>query len=250
MKNYEYYKYELEKAINDCEICDMIQKRQKKKVCGNGKCYYCMQLFMKWLGKEKEEEITLSKCEFVLLKGLKKRGYNYIKRHYSIAENEYCIFVSKDPYSTYEHKRNGLVRVEYEYLCYGFEKIFMFIDVGAEYSIDELLKYEVVENENDKIEQKWDVERLVSLEEYYVAKLLSETKYKYIVRKKGGWLYIYSNEPLCFDFDGDWETPNFRYPYKGYSIYNDLFNFITWEDKTVCKAIDYLHWVVPKSEEM
>ena len=31
---------ELEKAINDCEICDMIQKRQKKKVCGNGKCYY------------------------------------------------------------------------------------------------------------------------------------------------------------------------------------------------------------------
>lgn len=138
MNNYEYYKEEIKKNMQCASVCNIYSVTLGKNC--DGDCKNCFDKLFNWLNSEYNEHIKLSKTEYHILKGLDE-NWKYIARN---RKNGIKIHTTEPYKEDYLGSWSSYDRIDLPY-----EQLFKFIKWEDEepYSIEELLKCEVVEDE-------------------------------------------------------------------------------------------------------
>lgn len=145
MTNYEHYKDEIIEALLNCNACEFIAthtniiKHDCTKVLMN-ECAKCDKTFREWLNSEYKEPIKLTQTEYHILKGLDER-FKYITK----STLGTVLIHTVEPY-----KDGSMWDNPDELWGLPYNHLFKFIkwEDKEPYSIEELLKCEVVEDES------------------------------------------------------------------------------------------------------
>lgn len=142
MTNYEHFKEKIiYYAKNNGFTCDIHSMRYGEYTeCCSDDCEECARRMLDWLFEEYKAPIKLSKTEYHILKGLEDK-WKYIARN---KKNGIKIHTTEPYKEDYIGSWSSYDRMDLPY-----EQLFKFIKWEDEepYSIEELLKCEVVENE-------------------------------------------------------------------------------------------------------
>ena len=139
--NYEFYKKTIKDNMLSASVCDIYSVTLGEKC--DGYCKNCFDKLFKWLNEEYKEPIKLTQTEYHILKGLEEK-YKYIVRNDDVK----LFVVSKKPYRD-EFGYWNITSTSCVETLIAFSHLFKFIKWEDEepYSVEELLKCEVLNNE-------------------------------------------------------------------------------------------------------